>query len=488
MKVLVRLAADLTVKSDRIRAKFVGRMIRNLQHGFAAAGVEAKVQRQWSRLFVETDQPAALDVLRRTFGVGSYSVVEHECVSDVETIANVGAAAYSDFVAGKSFAVRARRIGDHQFTSMDVARALGARLGKSAARVDLKNPEVEVFVETRENETLLYSNVMPCQSGLPLGVSGKVLCLISGGFDSAVAAWRMQKRGVDMDYVFCNLAGPAYERSVLGIAKLLADRWGMGTKPHLHVLDFQPIVQAIREHVKPSHAQVILKRMFYRASERLAKDLHCLSILTGECVGQVSSQTLRNLATIEAAITMPVLRPLIAFDKEEILAEARRVGTFAMSSKVQEYCQLVPDKPVTACNQEAAEYQEERLDIEALITATLASRRSIALGQVTAADLAGPYLNVDEVPEGSVVIDCRPTEEYEVWHYPGALNCELHELLVAFGDFDKRRTYVLYCPIGLQSAVAAEAMQSAGYQAYSFRGGVRALQGAAAAATVVAHS
>lgn len=476
MKVLVRLAADLTVKSDRIRAKFVSRMLRNIQHGFKAAGVEASINRQWSRLFIETDNPAALDLLRRTFGIGSYSVVEHECSSDIETIVALGGSVYAELVAGKTFAVRARRIGTHAFTSMDVAKALGARLRPGAKRVDLASPEVEIFVETREGETMLYTEQVPCPSGLPLGVSGRALCLISGGFDSAVAAWRMQKRGVEMDYVFCNLAGPSYERSVLGIAKLLADRWGMGSRAHLHVLDFQPVVQAIRDKVKPSHAQVILKRMFYRVSERLAEQLDCLALLTGECVGQVSSQTLRNLVTIEAAIDMPILRPLIGFDKDEILVEARRIGTFSMSSKVQEYCQLVPDKPATACRTEGAVRQEAGLDVEALVVAALGTRKSISLAQVTEADLAGPYLQTSEIGKDSVVVDCRPVEEFELWHYPGARNLELHELLQGFGDFDKRQSYVLYCPVGLQSAVAAEAMQSAGYQAYSFRGGVRALR------------
>src|SRR5262249_8325053 len=154
--------------------------------------------REWSRLFVETDDARAVDLLRRTFGVTSLSVVEHECAGDLRTIVDVGTRGYADFVAGRSFAVRARRVGGPDYTSMDLMQKLGAALAPRARCVDLKRPEVEVFVEVRGDAAYLYSHQHKGPAGLPLGVSGKVLCLLSGGFDSAVAAWMMQKRGVDM--------------------------------------------------------------------------------------------------------------------------------------------------------------------------------------------------------------------------------------------------------------------------------------------------
>jgi thiamine biosynthesis protein ThiI len=168
-----------------------------------------------------------------------------------------------------------------------------------------------------------------------------------------------------------------------------------------------------------------------------------------------------------------VLRPLLAHDKEEIIREARRIGTYSLSEPVQEYCQLVPQKPVTACRVEAAEREESRFDVGALVDETVATLRTIALKTVTGADLVGPYLYTEAVPDAAVVVDCRSEDEYGAWHYPGAINLELHELLASFKRLDKARTYVLYCPVGLQSAVAAEAMQNAGYQAYSLRGGLR---------------
>jgi len=449
-------------------------MVQNIRAAFAEATVEATVHRQWSRLFIQSEDPRALAILQCIFGISSLSPVDIECPATVADIVREGEAAFKDKVAGRSFAVRARRVGLHDYTSLDVARALGAALGRHAAKVDLGRPEVEVHADIRDGVAYLYSDVLRGPGGLPLGVSGKVLCLISGGFDSAVAAWQMQKRGVDMDYVFFNLAGAAYERSVLSLAKFLVDQWGHGTRPRLHVVDFTPVADEIRRTVKPSHAQVILKRMFYRAACRLATELGVDALLTGECVGQVSSQTLRNLCTIETVADRMILRPLVGCDKEEITTLARRIGSFAISAGIQEYCQLVPDKPVTACRPDTATREEQDFNW-AVIDAAVEGRRMIAMRELKAADLVTPYLYTEQVPAGAVVIDCRPEEAYAAWHYPGAINTELYELLADFSRFDKKGTYVLYCPVGLQSAVAAEKMQKAGFTAYSFKGGVKAL-------------
>src|SRR5690606_33566595 len=141
---------------------------------------------------------------------------------------------------GRTFAVRARRSGTHPFGSADVMRALGAALNPGAT-VDLTNPEVEVAVEIRDQEVYFFSGRVAGIGGLPLGLERRALCLLCGGFDSAVAAWMMLKRGVQVDYVLFNLAGGAYERSVLQVAKVLADRWSYGTEPRLHVVDFGPV-------------------------------------------------------------------------------------------------------------------------------------------------------------------------------------------------------------------------------------------------------
>lgn len=490
MLVLVRLAGEVATKSRRVRARFQRRLARNIRDALGSAGFECDVSDEWSRLFVEvrtegedtqkqrTDKgngqsAVALEALSRVFGIRSLSMVERRCAADLGEIVRVGEQAYADAVRGKSFAVRARRTGEHPFRSQDIHVQLGAALNRDAT-VNLDAPDVTVQVEVRDDDVYFFSGRIEGPGGLPLGVEGRAVALISGGFDSAVAAWLMLKRGVQLDYVLCNLAGAAYERTVLRVVKALSETWSYGTRPRLHVVDFEPIVAALRRDVKGQYVQVVLKRLMYRVGVRIAEQLRAHALITGESVGQVSSQTLANLRAIDEASPLPVLRPLVGLDKEEIIAYSHRIGTYALCATVQEYCALVPDHPVTAARPAAARDEESRVDLEAL-EALVAQRGVVDVRSLAAAELVVPYLYTREVPQQAVVIDCRPARHYGAWHYPDAVHYDLDTLLMRFGKLDRGSTYVLYCAFGLQSAAVAEKMQRAGYEAYSFQGGSAAL-------------
>ena len=244
-----------------------------------------------------------------------------------------------------------------------------------------------------------------------------------------------------------------------------------------HVVDFEQPLAALKRDVNPRFAQVVLKRLMYRVGVRIAQELRAEAVITGESVGQVSSQTLANLRAIDEVAELPVLRPLVGMDKEEIIDRSRRIGTYAIASQMQEYCAIVPDRPITAARPEAARAQEARiLEGAGLLDAAVASRKVIDIASLGASDLVLPYLHKSEVPDGAVVVDCRSAHQYAAWHYPDAIHIELDDLLADYRRLDKSKTYILYCPIGLQTAVAAEKMQRAGYQAYSFKGGSNALR------------
>jgi thiamine biosynthesis protein ThiI len=481
---MLRLSSELATKARQTRKRFMRKLVENVREAMRSTGADFTVESIWTRILVHTNaDPAALRVLSRVAGLSSYSVVLERCPAELDEIVRTGVKLFGEAVKGRSYAVRARRSGTHPFSSSDVMYALGAALNPGA-RVDLTHPDIEVEVEVRDGEAYFISPREPGLGGLPLGLEGRAICLISGGFDSAAAAWMLLKRGVQLDYVFCNLAGGAYERSVVGVAKTLADDWSHGTRPKLHVVNFNDVVDDLRAHSPPRLWQLVLKRLMYAAAEQVAKETGALAIITGEALGQVSSQTLANLAAIDGATTLPVFRPLIGFDKTDIVDLTRKIGTFDLSSKVKEYCAIAPGNPATAASVAETESACAGLN-PAILAGALENRRQLDLRTLRGADLILDYLFVDEVPSGAVVLDLRPEEEWLDWRYPGSIRRDSWEVSANPASLDRDTTYVLHCGQGLQSAQVAEVLQRAGLEAYAYRGGTPALRGKATSETVV---
>jgi thiamine biosynthesis protein ThiI len=403
--------------------------------------------------------------------------VERRPGQTLTKIVQAGEELFRSRVQGKRFAVRARRAAEQAkspFTSQDIARALGARLLPHALQVDLDDPEVTVHVEVRDEHAYFFTERLGGPGGLPLGIEGRAVALISGGFDSAVAAWLMLKRGVALDYVFCNLGGRAHQQGVLRVLKVLADRWSYGDRPRLHAIDFQPLVQEMQSKTQSRYWQVLLKRLMYRAAERVARESNHLGIVTGEAIGQVSSQTLQNLSVISQVSGLPVLRPLLGFNKEEIIAYSRRIGTYEISAAVEEYCAIVPRHPATRASLHPVLAEEEKFDL-ALLEQAVAERRILELRSLDPEAWTAPEGEIEEIPKGATVIDLRSPSAYRVWHYPDAVHMDFFQALEDFSTLDRGRTYVLYCELGLKSADLAERMRQAGYRAFNFKGGMRSL-------------
>jgi thiamine biosynthesis protein ThiI len=289
-----------------------------------------------------------------------------------------------------------------------------------------------------------------------------------------VASWLLLKRGVSLDYLFCNLGGRAHREGVFRVMKVIADQWSYGYRPRLFEIDFAPVVEELRAKAEPRYWQVILKRQMMRAASRLAAYLRVPGIVTGEAVGQVSSQTLPNLAVISQCTDFPLLRPLLGFNKDEIIQIARDIGTYAFSSGVDEYCAILPRHPSTQASLNTVLAQEAKLDPK-LVDRLVEARTGVDLRAVPVLVEGAAELEVTSIPPGATVLDLRPRPAYKAWHVPDALHLEFTQALKAYRSFDRSKTYVLYCEVGQKSAHLAELMAEAGLRAFHVKRGVRTL-------------
>jgi len=478
---LLRFSGDLTTKADATRRRMTSRLIENLRASIKASGRKARVMRDRNRIFIEFERgPGPSDDemasrLARVFGIESVSLTHVEEWSCLEDVVRAGREFGEPFVRNRRFAIRARRVGDrHQvpLRSPDIERDLGELLRPIASRVDLSNPEATIFVEVDADHAYYFVATERGAGGLPLGTGGRAVSLLSGGFDSPVASWRLLRRGVALDYVFCNLGGRAHQLETLTIAKRLADLWQSGTRPRFHAIEFDAVSREIQDKVTMRYWQVVLKRMMLRSAEAVAARYDAAAIVTGEAIGQVSSQTLQNLSVIADGAKLPILRPLVGNNKNEIIAESKVVGTHDLSAKVAEYCAIVPSRPATSARLADILKEESKLD-PAVLEEALDTRSEFNLADLNLDVWETEDLVAKEFESKDTVIDLRSKAAFDSWHYPDALFLDFPNALRAYASFDSAQSYVLYCEFGLKSAHLADLMRRAGLNARHISGGLR---------------
>ncbi|WP_018947885.1 tRNA uracil 4-sulfurtransferase ThiI [Thioalkalivibrio sp. AKL17] len=479
--IILRQAPEIHLKAPGTRRHFTRILQRNLRK--ALEGIPHRLATAQGRLLLRTaERERALEILPRVFGLSTFSPVVAEVEPELEAIVDGVRRHFTEAVRGRTYAVRCKRQGTKRVSATRIEREAGAALN-GPGKVNLDAPDVTVRIDLQEDRAWLFSERRRGAGGLPLGVQGRTLVLLSGGFDSAVAAWYMMRRGTTADFVFCNLGGATHEAMVAAIARRLAGDWAHGTRPRLYVVNFEAVVEDLRANVPGDMWQIVLKRLMYRAAEAVAARSGAEALVTGEALSQVSSQTLSNLQTIDAVATLPVLRPLIGFDKQEITDRARAIGTFELCERVPEFCALSEQPPLVESRTSRIERAEAALDPAILQQAidAVCERDPLAVddgpdGVEGEGEGEGEGIFVDRIPEGATVIDCQPPEAYRRWHWPGAENHPADTLLQAFADWPADREYVLYCQRGSNSAVIAERMQRAGFRARAFRGGLNRLK------------
>ncbi len=478
------LSGEISTKSSHTRRRFQRRLRSNLKAALEREGFESRIADSRDRIDIHDVPADAAPVLARVFGVQSVRAAHALEWTSLDDIVEAGTELFAGDVKDRRFAVRPRRVGNGlpRELSAGVARRLGAALVEAGGRVDLDDPEVAVHVEIRRDDAVLFGNPVPGPGGLPLGTEGRALTLISGGFDSAVAAWQLLLRGLDMDFVLFDLAGPEQVAGVQRVLTELERRWLAGSRARLFVVDFRPVVAELRANTRGDYWQVMIKRLMMRAADRLARRSKAGALVTGEALGQVSSQTLANLGAIGARTELPILRPLVGLNKEAILERAREIGTFEASAGNAEFCALDGGRPVTGARAAALDRLEGGIDTD------LIDRLVDDAEVIQREDFATPRrdeASLDHVPEDVAVIDLRDEQAHERWAWPDSVQLDFDRACRFAGALPKDRDYLLVCEFGLKSAWLAEAMRREGFRAWSFRGGIRGLRKLAPESTPV---
>ena len=318
------------------------------------------------------DHPASADLIERinsVFGVANFSLVER-VDRDLDTLRSHILSALNGH-SFESFRIETQR-GDKTFplSSPEINRQLGAAVQeKSGARVDLEHPEFTVTVEILPHDAFFGFTKIAGAGGLPVGSSGRVAALISGGIDSPVAAYRLMQRGCRIIFVHFHSV-PYQDRTSQEKVRRLVQRLNRHQfSSRLYLVAFGEIQRQIVASVARPLRVVLYRRMMLRIAEAIARKEKAKALVTGESLGQVASQTLDNLAVIQQAARLPILRPLVGMDKQEIIDQARRIGTFEISSiSDQDCCQLfVPAHPATKARLNAVEAEESKLALAELV-------------------------------------------------------------------------------------------------------------------------
>ncbi len=475
---LIRFSGDLGTKRGRTLVNFRNRLSRNIEDALQSNHVDCEVVTTRGRLYVHASEPVET-LLGRIFGIQSFSRIETLPLAPLEELVDQGERFFGDSVVGRTFAVRARRSSVRElvdYNSDDIERELGRRLLERSAGVDLKHPEFSASIELTRQGAHFFTDRQPGAGGLPVGCEGRALTLVSGGIDSVVAAWLMTKRGLALDFLFYNLGDREHFHEVLEVVRTFTDRWCWGSKPQMRVVDLRPWVHQLRDKTDPTLWQVLLKRLMIYGAEPILAASSTRALITGDALGQVSSQTLGNLAAVEAPASVPVLRPLIGFDKSEIIEIAQKIETFEMSSKIQEYCALEGRGPTTNAKPDRLAEAEAELDIAGLQQAAKdAWRIDLRYYQIPAESEKAASLAIDRVPDDATLLDLRSAAAYSAWHYPGALRLGFNDALKAVDHMRKGPTYLVCCELEFKSADLAERLRNAGHEAYYFQGGTAAL-------------
>ena len=395
---------DLNLKGKN-KSQFKQTLNNQIRFKFKELDVDIEFQHDLVYIKLkETDPLDVIKILDTISGISSYSKVA-KCKYDLDDIAKIGIELVKEFTEGRvtKFKVETKRANKNiPLTSIEISQQLSKRILTQVENliVDVRNPELTLNVEVRKDATYLYTNKIPGMGGFPVSIGGKAMVLLSGGIDSPVSAYLAMKKGLEVEcihYESTPMTSIESAQKVIDLTEKLAN-FAPNYKIKLHMVPFQKLHEQIIFNTPESYIITIMRRMMYRIASEVAKRNDCKVLISGDSIGQVASQTIESMTTIQDVTDQLIIRPLAIFDKMEIVKIANQIDTLTISNKPFSDCctVYVPKRPIIKPTIEKAKYFEEHYDYSKLLEETVSNTKTIILDARKHLDIQSKGLIVSE--------------------------------------------------------------------------------------------
>lgn len=472
MKVIIKFFSEICIKSKYVRNSFAKKLFSNIKNVFKEENI--LITRNWDNIILESENnnyEYIKEKLKFVSGIARiYQVLESDFkinndLQNEENFNSIGKFIINniDIKNEITFAIKVKRNGIHNFKSVDIERYLGGCFLKKYPnlKVNLGNPDIKIKVEIKDEKIYLIVNEQKMSEGFPSGTQDKIMSLISGGYDSAVSSHMMINRGCKVDFLFFNIGGDLHKNGVLNISQYLYKNFSYGYKSKFFMYDLKEALKEIKSKIKPRYQGVVLKRVMLIITDQIIEKSNHKAIVTGESIGQVSSQTLSNLSCINKSSKNLIIRPLITMDKTKIINHARRIGTDKISEKIPEYCAMTNKNPATDSKIEDIKKEELKLDFKFI---------NFSREYLEVIDLS-KYIknnNKDEVIEevntldnDDILIDLREEDDKSIKiNHNNVLNINYLDSKDKIFNLDKDKKYLLYCERGIMSSEIYKEMKN----------------------------
>ena len=460
-KFIVKLFPEIMVKGSSAKRQMVGQLYNNIVKMLGRYSSDIAVRKFSDKIEVVTPLAFLFEVRETLLSTpGIEQVLEALQFDKIETLDEIKVKVDEIMhpeIKDKTFVVRAKRSGSHPFRSTQIEQTVGGyMLANSPSNgVDLHHPEVTIRLELINNQLNIITHKYAGLGGFPIGTQGDILSLMSGGFDSTIASYLTMKRGLKTHFIFFNLGGIAHEIGVKQVALYLWSKFGSSHKVSFVSVPFDDVLTEIFRSTHETYMGVTLKRLMLQASQQVAKEMEIDALVTGESVAQVSSQTLRNLAIIDQACDMLVLRPLATMNKPEIIDIASAIGTRRFAENMPEYCGVISKNPITHGSFKRIEKEAKRFD-DTVLDQAVKDAKTISVDEIID-DITthAPIDTISELKEEHVVIDIRPEEDC-IQTNGKSIKIPFYKLKTEFKKLPKDKSYLLYCEKGIMSQLHAQ--------------------------------